>query len=158
MEGKGKRLAAGVVVAGIACAVYAWSVIGAFAHGSARSSAFAAAYQYSSDHVTGGGQILGGSVNFGFDVKTSPSGILGSCNVQERRATSVSCLSITALAVTGTHGTFTGTATVNGVKTTFRIDVDDLGEPSRDRFAITTGTGFSRSGQLTAGNIQLHAP
>jgi hypothetical protein len=46
-------------------------------------------------------------------------------------------------------------ATVNGVATTYRIDVDDFGNPGRgmDNFSITTGVGYSVGGVLTAGNI-----
>ena len=48
---------------------------------------------------------------------------------------------------------------MNGTTTTYRIDVDDLGEPGRlvDRFAITTGSGFVAAGQLLGGNIQIHS-
>jgi hypothetical protein len=36
--------------------------------------------------------------------------------------------------------------------------VDDLGEPGngKDDFTITTGTGYTAGGVLTAGNIQVH--
>jgi hypothetical protein len=46
---------------------------------------------------------------------------------------------------------------VNGVPTTYRIDVDDLGEPGQDRdtFSITTATGYTASGPVTKGNIQI---
>ena len=154
------RVASGIAVAGIACAVYAWSVIGAFAHPTA-GSAFAKAYQYqySAGHVTGGGSILDKSVKFDFEVKAHATGIKGNCNVKEDKTNRVDCLSVTSLVVVGTHATFTGTARHNGVMTSFTIDVDDLGEPGTgtDRFAITTGTGFSRSGVLSSGNIQIHS-
>jgi hypothetical protein len=59
---------------------------------------------------------------------------------------------------TGTHATVFGDATVNGVDTTYRIDVDDNGDPGKgkDDFFITTGTGYSVGGVLTAGNILVH--
>ena len=159
IEGKGKRLAAGVVVAGIACAVYAWSVIGAFAHPTGSSSAFSAAYQYSIGSTTGGGSLGKNAVTFSFNASAGSNGINGSCNVQTS-TDRVRCLTVTALVVTGTHATFAGTATRNGVTTTFTIDVDDLGEPGagRDTFAIATGAGFSRAGVLTAGNVQVRSP
>jgi hypothetical protein len=58
----------------------------------------------------------------------------------------------------GTHATFFGNATVNGVPTTYRIDVDDLGEPGagRDTFRVQTAGGYSAGGVLTHGNIQIH--
>jgi len=154
------RVASGIAVAGIACAVYAWSVIGAFAHptaGSAFSNGYE--YEYSAGHVTGGSSILGKSVQFGFDVKAHATGIKGNCNVKEAKTNSVDCVTFTSLVVVGTHATFSGTARHNGVMTSFTVDIDDLGEPGTgtDRFAITTGTGFSRSGVLSSGDIQTHA-
>jgi hypothetical protein len=153
------RAAAGFAVAGIACAVYAWSVIGAFAHPSASSGAFSAAYQYSSGRVTGSGSIAN-NVSFSIDAKADANGVSGSCTVNERNLHRVNCITVTSLAVVGTHGTLGGTATHNGVRTAFTIDVDDLGEPAvgRDRFAITLGDGYSRSGRLTSGNLQVRAP
>jgi hypothetical protein len=160
MRTKRMRAASGIAVAGLACAVYAWSVIGAFAQPTAAGSAFATAYQYqySTGHVTGGGSILSKSVQFDFEAKAHTSGIKGNCNVKEGKTNRVDCLTVTSLVVVGTHATFSGTARHNGVETTFTIDIDDLGEPGkgRDRFAITTGTGYSRSGELTSGNIQIH--
>jgi hypothetical protein len=46
------------------------------------------------------------------------------------------------------------------VRLCLTIDVDDLGEPGtgRDIFAMTTGAGFSRSGVLTGGNVQVRSP
>ena len=157
---RGMRAASGLVVVGLACAVYAWSVIGAFAQPTAAGSAFGAAYeyQYSNGQVTGSGTILRKSVSFAFTVKADASGLKGDCNVKEGKATLVDCLAITSLVVVGTHGTFSGTAKQNGTITTFTIDVDDLGEPATapDRFAIKTGLGYSRSGVLSSGNIQVH--
>ena len=154
----GTRAASGLVVVGLACAVYAWSVIGAFAQPTAAGSVFAAAYEYSNGHVTGGGSILSKSVHFDFEAKADTKGLKGHCNVKEDKTNRVECRSITSLVVVGTHATFSGTARHNGIDTTFTIDIDDLGEPGkdRDRFAITTGTGFSRSGVLSDGNIEIH--
>ncbi len=156
----GTRAASGLVVVGLACAVYAWSVIGAFAQPTAAGSAFATAYeyQYSNGHVTGGGSILSKSVHFDFEAKADTKGLKGHCNVKEDKTNRVECRSITSLVVVGTHATFSGTARHNGIETTFTIDVDDLADAGkgRDRFAITTGTGYSRSGVLSSGNIQIH--
>ncbi len=57
----------------------------------------------------------------------------------------------------GTHATFFGNATVNGVAT-YRIDVDDLAEPGagRDTFKIQTANGYTVGGVLLRGNIQVH--
>jgi hypothetical protein len=155
-QGKRTRFASGIAIAGLACAVYAWSVLGAFG-ASAHSSAFASAseYQYSAGHVSGDGTILSKSLTYSFDVKADTQGLRGPCKVTEGKANRIDCESITSLVVVGTHATFTGTADHNGVQTTFTIDVDDLGTPGKgtDRFAIKTATGFARSGLLSSGNI-----
>jgi hypothetical protein len=154
------RAASGLVVVFLACAVYAWSVIGAFAQPTAAGSAFGTAYeyQYSNGHAKGGGTILRKSVTFAFTVDADANGLKGNCNVKDGKATLIDCLTITSLVVVGTHGTFSGTAKQNGTITTFTIDVDDLGEPAAalDRFAIKTGLGYSRSGVLSSGDIQVH--
>jgi hypothetical protein len=56
------------------------------------------------------------------------------------------------------HATFGGNATVNGVETTYQILVDDEAESGAgaDSFTITTTSGYSASGVLTQGNIQVH--
>jgi hypothetical protein len=58
-----------------------------------------------------------------------------------------------------THATFFGHATVNGVATDYRIDVDDLREPGAgwDTFKIQTASGYTANGLLATGNIQIHA-
>ena len=151
------RLVSGLIVAGLACAVYGWSVLSALAHSDRGASASSAAYQYSTGQLSGSGTILN-TVSFDFQAKADTTGVRGSCDVQDRAKQKIRCLTVSSLVVVGTHGTFSGAATVNGVTTTFTIDVDDLGEPGvgHDRFAITTGTGYSRSGILTSGNIQVH--
>jgi hypothetical protein len=62
------------------------------------------------------------------------------------------------LTQTATHATFVGNARVDGASTTYRIDVDDLGGPASgaDTFTIQTGNGFTASGVLAGGNIQIH--
>ena len=70
----------------------------------------------------------------------------------------VKCLTVTTLVQAGTHATFFGDAEVNGVRTTYRIDVDDIAEPGtlRDTFKIQTDSGYVAGGFLTGGNIQIH--
>jgi hypothetical protein len=48
---------------------------------------------------------------------------------------------------------------VNGVATTYRISVDDNGEPGAgvDTFSLSTDLGYAASGVLSEGNIQVHA-
>jgi hypothetical protein len=113
--------------------------------------------------VTGGGQIPNAAGNdqnaFGFNAKSDQSGVKGNCNlVDPSTNTKVKCLEVTSLVQTGTHATLFGTAEINGVATTFRIDVDDLAEPGRnqDTFRIQTASGYTAGGVLIQGNIQIH--
>jgi hypothetical protein len=82
----------------------------------------------------------------------------GKCAVATQ-GTLVTCQNVALLMQVGTHVTFLGQAEVNGVLTDYRIDVDDLGEPGRDRdlFGIQTTSGFTAAGVLRAGNIQVHS-
>jgi hypothetical protein len=50
-----------------------------------------------------------------------------------------------------------GTASIDGVAGTYKVDVTDNGEPGKnDRFAIALSSGYRASGTLAGGNIQLH--
>jgi hypothetical protein len=53
----------------------------------------------------------------------------------------------------------TGNAEVNGEGGyTYQLEVSDMGEPGRgDTFSLTLSSGYSASGTLEGGNIQLHA-
>jgi hypothetical protein len=109
--------------------------------------------------TTGGGQIawVSGPVVFGFNAQNVNGRLKGNCNVIDRASRlQIKCLSVATLVISGTHATFFGEATVNGVATTYRIDVDDLGDPGigRDTFKLQTDAGYTAAGVLTAGNIQ----
>jgi hypothetical protein len=109
-------------------------------------------------HVTGGGQV-NESVTFGFNAKSSATGSNGQGNLIDRSADfHIKLLDVTAMVQTGTHATIFGKATVNGIAATYRLDVDDAGEPgvNRDVFALQTSAGYAVSGVLTQGNIQVH--
>lgn len=110
--------------------------------------------------VTGGGWILnaGDKVSFGFNAKSDDKGVKGNCNVIDHGTkTHIKCQTVDSLVVAGTHATFFGQATVDGVATDYRIDVDDLGEPgTADTFRIQTDSGYSAGGTLAGGNIQIH--
>ncbi len=116
--------------------------------------------------VTGGGQVPSTAdpnhkVAFGFEAKNQSGSPSGTCQLVDQTPNAnllLKCVDVTALVVTGTHATLFGNATVNGTATTYRIDVDDLGEPGKgvDTFRIQTTSGYSLSGTLTAGNIQTH--
>jgi pre-peptidase len=65
---------------------------------------------------------------------------------------------ISSVSVEGTKATIKGTGFVDGTFTDFVVVVEDLGEPGAgsDTFSITLGTGYSRSGVLLRGNLQIH--
>jgi hypothetical protein len=107
--------------------------------------------------VTGGGQIVGAT--FGFSAKSDANGVKGNCNVVDPGTDlQITCVDATTVTITGTHPTIFGNAMVSGASATYRIDVDDLGEPGRGRvtYRIQTSTGLALSGTLTQGNIQIH--
>jgi hypothetical protein len=113
-------------------------------------------------HVTGGGyvgDVLNDWVSFAFTAKSDGISVKAQCSVSDRsNGVQVKCLDATLLAQTATQAAFVGTARVNGEDTTYRIDVDDLGEPGAgiDTFRISTGNGFTASGVLAGGSIQIH--
>jgi hypothetical protein len=113
--------------------------------------------------ATGGGQIMRTTsdtpATFGFVAQSQDSKLKGHCEVVDHLTdTHVTCLNVTFFVQTGNHVTFSGNARVDGVPTTYRIDVQDNGEPGAgsDTFAIQTTSGFTAGGVLTAGNVQVH--
>jgi hypothetical protein len=111
--------------------------------------------------VTGGGWIVfaGDRVNFGFNAQSDgPGTARGNCNlIDHGTGAHIKCQTVDSLVVTPTHATFFGQATIDGVGTNYRIDVDDLGEPgTSDTFKIQTDSGYLAAGTLQGGNIQIH--
>jgi hypothetical protein len=109
------------------------------------------------DNVTGGGQISPAA--FGLEAK-SDNGLHGQCDVVDPAAgLKVHCSDVTAWAqLSPTEVEFFGDATVNGTATSYVIDTQDVATPGTgaDTFSISTGTGYSASGTLTQGNVQVH--
>jgi hypothetical protein len=110
--------------------------------------------------ATGSGEITVGGrrVSFDFSAK-SDGGVKGSCTVNDLGTKrKIRCTDATVLVVSGNQASIFGQATDNGVTTTYRIDVVDNAEPGvgSDTFSIQTASGFSASGTLTSGNIQVH--
>ena len=66
---------------------------------------------------------------------------------------------VTAYSVKGpTTRHIEGAADINGSPGTYMADVADNGEPGRnDTFSLTLSTGYTASGTLSGGNIQLHS-
>jgi hypothetical protein len=115
--------------------------------------------------TTGGGQILNtqatDKIAFGFNAKSTSTGVKGECTVVDPSTVTnmkIKCVDVTTLVQTATHATFFGNATVDGVATTYRIDVDDVAEPGKgkDTFKIQTSSGYTAGGTLQHGNIQVH--
>jgi hypothetical protein len=109
--------------------------------------------------ANGGGQIqnvAGNKISFGFHAKTS-GGIQGGCNVVDHGGRMIKCLDVTALVLSGNQATIYGNATDDGVATTYVIHAVDNADPGKgaDTFSIQTASGYSASGTLTAGNVQV---
>ncbi len=112
---------------------------------------------------------MGGQATFGFSVKCcSPKGNLEYNDHNAKiqiKATSVTTFVISPSTVcpTGKHAQFKGMATQSGTpgSVMFTVDVDDCGEPGSstaggmDMFSISTTAGYSASGPLIGGNIQI---
>jgi hypothetical protein len=106
--------------------------------------------------TTGGGKIAL-DVTFGFTAVRKD--LKGNCDVVDHALdVHVKCLDVTSYAQFANQATFRGQATVNGVQTTYRIHVEDGDEPGAgvDTFTIQTGSGYSATGPLTSGNVQVH--
>ena len=68
---------------------------------------------------------------------------------------------MTAYVVTGPSTRhIEGTADIDNMPGRYQVDVADNGEPGHDTdaFSLTLSTGYTASGLLGGGNIQLHSP
>ena len=118
------------------------------------------------DFVTGGGWITGtpsgGKGNFGVAGGIKNGAFWGHLTyIDHGSGMKVHGTGVTAYAVLddSTRG-IQGTAEINGQGGfTYEVDVADRGEPgSNDSFTITLSNGYSATGNLSGGNIQLHNP
>jgi len=117
--------------------------------------------------ITGGGAQISKGTNFGFVVQSDDGkSVKGELEYQDKDNASIinlhsdKILSIN-ISPDGKKGIFFGTATINGKSGyTFKVYVEDNGEPgSNDKFSITINEisgGYTKSGTLTKGNIQIH--
>jgi len=115
------------------------------------------------DFVTGGGWIThsGAKANFGVAGGFRSNGALfGHLSyIDHSSGLKVKATSITAYAIVDdTTRRIDGMAEINGQASfTFSVIVSDKGEPGRnDTFTISLSNGYSASGKLGGGNIQLH--
>jgi hypothetical protein len=113
--------------------------------------------------VTGGGTVDvpgPGIANFGFIVQArSTSGPIGGDlqYVNHASGATVHSVMFDSFAITGNTATFGGTCTNNGVPCTFKVTVQDNGEPGTDdHFTITVDAGPPEGDKLRGGNVQIH--
>ncbi len=113
--------------------------------------------------VTAGGWIAvgDGKDTFGLTAKAnaagSPSGHLTYQDHAQDRT--VQSTAVTAVVVSGNCAQIVGSATVNGTPGFgFDVNVCDNGEPGKDAdtFAIVMSDGYTASGTLGGGNVQIH--
>jgi len=118
------------------------------------------------DFVTGGGWITGtptgARANFGVAGGIKHGGLWGHLTYIDHGSNGVKVkgTSVTSYEIMGpTWRRIKGMAEVDGVGDIgYTVDVTDAGEPGRDdTFSITLTNGYSASGKLAGGNIQLHA-
>lgn len=113
--------------------------------------------------VTGGGwiEVIGGKGTFGLTAQVKNGTPSGNLTYQDHGTLNrtVKSIAITSVVVTGNCAQILGTATVNGNGSFgFQVNVCDNGEPGRDSdtFSITMSDGYTATGTLSGGNIQIH--
>lgn len=119
------------------------------------------------DFVTGGGWIpgtpSGAKGNFGVAGGIKNGSLWGHLTYIDHgpNGPKVKGTAVTSYVVLGpTARRIEGLAEINGQGGfTYRVDVTDNGEPGRsDTFALMLSNGYTGSGNLAGGNIQLHHP
>ena len=117
------------------------------------------------DFVTGGGWITGTPTsargNFAVAGGIKNGAFWGHlAYIDHGSKMKVKGVSVTSYAGSGDSRHIEGTATVDGQPGfTYQVDVADRGEPGRnDTFSLRVSNGYTASGKLAGGNIQLHGP
>jgi len=118
------------------------------------------------DFVTGGGQIIVGSparrISFGMVGGQKPNGLSGHFNLVDhgngRHLQGTTLTNYEVIDATTRRLTYTGTS--DGQPTVLTVVVSDKGEPgTADTISVQSSTGgYTVSGTLAGGNIQLHKP
>jgi len=114
-----------------------------------------------SDRVTGGGYIDTdhGKANFGVTGGIRKDAFRGHLTyIDHGKGLKVKGTGVTAYVVVDAKTRhIEGTTMIDGVAGTYKVDVTDNGERGRnDRFAIALSSGYTASGRLAGGNVQLH--
>ena len=127
----------------------------------ARGDACDATFDSSAGKSNGGGWLIqdGKKVNFSASAKSQVGSRLDGTCVVTSATTKVKCLDVDGYyqSTTSDRVVIVGDATVNGVATRYRIEMEDRGEPgTNDRFTISTDSGFAAGGVIGGGNIQVH--
>lgn len=117
----------------------------------------------SKEFVTGGGWIVGpsgGRANFAVAGGKEPGWGHLTYIDHGQPAMRVKATAITGYtSLGGTARRIDGTADANGQPGTFTAEIADNGEPGRaDTFTLRLSNGYTASGMLDGGNIQLHSP
>ena len=115
--------------------------------------------------MTGGGWITasGGKANFAVAGGIKQGALWGHLTYLDHGSNlKVRGTGVTAyepVVPTATTRRIDGTAEINGQPGSYTVVVADNGEPGRDdTFTLTLSTGYTASGKLGGGNIQLHNP
>ena len=108
--------------------------------------------------VSANGLIPGSSTGSAILTSTfsyNGTSLSGSCLILDILAgKTVSCTSVSALVIDGSQATIFGNATVNGVATTYRIDITSSGLLG-GTFNIVTASGYSAGGTLSGSALIL---
>lgn len=96
-----------------------------------------------------------GKIAFGFLATNNGSNTTGECVVVDPSTkTIIHCTDANVLVVNDNQAVIFGDAKINGVDTTYRIDVQG-NSPGSDSFTIVTDTGYSAGGTVSAGTIRV---
>lgn len=110
--------------------------------------------------TTGDGKYgAAGNVTFTLSARNDGSTLRGSCVFKDKAAgITIRCLDVLAYVQFENTAAFYGHAEQNGVAPLYRINVVDNGQPGSspaDFISITTAAGYSSSGPVTSGDVQV---
>jgi hypothetical protein len=110
--------------------------------------------------ATGSGKYgPGGNVTFELSARNDGSTLRGSCVFKDKASdVTIKCLDVIAFVQFDNTAAIYGHAEQNGVPTLYRINVEDNGQPGSspaDFISITTAAGYTSSGPVTSGDLQV---
>jgi hypothetical protein len=112
--------------------------------------------------VTGGGYIFVDQQqdhgSFSIEIKVDQSGRISGKIAYQDQATGLDfrTILITTANFNGNKVTVQGVGTANGAQTIFQVVVEDKDPSGADTFSIQLGNGYSKSGPLQGGSIEIH--